>query len=351
MYIKTRVFIAFLVLCFVVFSVFGCSPENEPDSSDGPAEDFKIAFLLPGSIDDGSWNSSAYEAVMSLEKEGYSVNYVDQVATTDIEELFRNYASRGYKLIIGHGYQFGEPALRVAPDFPESYFFSSGVCPVDKSILDEVKNVGFIDTKEYESCYISGYLAAAVSKTGTIGFIAGMGIPVQIANTAAFILGAHDMNENIEVLSVISGDFNDAALGREIALAMIDGNADVICNTADSTGFAAIEAAAEKGVKVIGYGADQSARFPGTWLTAGLSDAKEYLLQQVERIKQGTFGGEWRPGYSEGIVLNTPLNEELIPADVIEKVELKMKEIREGTFVVQQINEVDKIPYFKVETR
>lgn len=354
---KSKKWLALLLTALLaVMMAAGCGGGGDSEEADGSAGDdgqnLKIAFLLPGSVDDGSWNTAAYQAVMALEGKGHEVTYVDQVETTNIEDLFRNYAAEGYDLIIGHGYQFGEPALRVAPDYPDAYFFSSGVCPVDKSILDEVTNVGFIDTKEYESAYVSGYLAAGVTENGTIGFIAGAGIPVQIANTAAFIMGAHDMNPDVKVLSVISGDFNDPALGTEIALAMVDNGADVICNTADGTGLAGIKAAADKGCKVIGYGADQSDMFPHElWLTAGLSDAGKYLEMQVDRIAEGTFGGEWRPGYTEGIVYNTPLNTDIIPEDVVEKVEAKEQEIRDGSFVVEQINDVDKIPGGNVEVR
>lgn len=334
-----------IVLLLLAICMSACTaPATDPGTTDG-SKNFKIALLLPGTINDASWNSAAYNALMELEAEGYEVTYSDQVANPDIEEMFRNYASKGYDLVLGHGFQFGEPSLRVSPEFPDTYFFSSGVAPLGEEELKEYPNAGFIDTKEYESAYVSGYLAAAMTKTGVIGFIAGSGIPVQVANTAAFVMGAADMNPEVKVLRVISGDFNNPTLGREIAMAMIDNKADVICNTADSTGLAAIEAASENGAYVIGYGADQKDLFPADlYLTAGLSDAKEYIKEQVKRIENGTFGGEWRPGMAEGVVYNTPMNTDIIPADIVAKVEQKIQDIKDGTFVVEKINDPEKIP-------
>ena len=81
------------------------------------AEDISVALLLPGSIGDAGWNANAFKGLQEIEAEGIETAYTESVPVPDIEAAFRGYAEEGYTLIIGHGFEFGEPALKVAPDF------------------------------------------------------------------------------------------------------------------------------------------------------------------------------------------------------------------------------------------
>ncbi|KUO49773.1 MAG: hypothetical protein APF76_00575 [Desulfitibacter sp. BRH_c19] len=334
---------AFISMCILAL-MFGCGgndngqevdPENQ---SNDPQDTMKIALLLPGAISDGGWNASAYEGLMELKDEGYEVSFTESVPVPNIEEIFRNYAEQDYDLIIGHGFEFGDPALRVAPNFPESNFFVSGKTPPNAQIEP---NVGFIDQKEYEGAYLAGVLAGLMTETNKIGYVGGMEIPPQLANLAAFTKGAQSVNEEVEILGVITGTFEDPAKGKEAAIAQIDNGADIICQTADSTGMGAIEAAKEKGVYLIGYGGDQYEMAPDLMLTSIIVSIPIAIEMQVERIKDGTFGGVWIAGIAEGITDIAPYHnlEDKIPEEVKQKVMEVREQIISGEFEVPEIYE------------
>ena len=176
---------------------------------------------------------------------GHDTAYTENVEAAAIEESLRNYANEGYDLVIGHGFEFGDPALMIADEYPDTYFFITGKKPNEE--VQVPKNVCFVDSKYHEITYLVGMLAAGTSQSGVIGYIAGASNPTQIAGYNAFIAGAKDMNPDIDVKAVITGTFTDPAKGQETAIAQIEAGADVIVQSASNTGLGAMEAAVEIG--------------------------------------------------------------------------------------------------------
>lgn len=139
---KMKSLAALLLVFIMAISVIGCgsaesggttasSASTSKSASESTAKSggLRVALLLPGSLNDGGWNAAAYNGLMELKNKGYDCAFTESVAVTDIEQGFRNYASEGYELVIGHGAEFGEPAMRVAPEFPDTHFFVSGKVP------------------------------------------------------------------------------------------------------------------------------------------------------------------------------------------------------------------------------
>jgi basic membrane protein A len=324
------VLVVLLSLSFTAGSAF---------AADAPK--IKIALLLPGSLNDGGWNANAYQGLMALKDKGYEVAFTESVAISAIEEAFTNYATQGFNLIVGHGFEFGEPALRVAPQFPDVKFFVSGKMPDGVALADIPANVGFMDMKEYEAAYLAGIVAAGVTKTGKIGYVAGMEIPSQLSNLAAFVTAVAKYNPEAKVYGIVTGTFEDPAKGQEAAKAQIELGADIICHSADSTGMGAIEAAIAAKTYIIGYGADQNQLAPDLVLTSFITKNAEVIQMQVERIEAGTFGGLWSPGVAEGICYLAPYHnlDSVIPADVKKNVEQAQADIASGALVVPAIYE------------
>ena len=116
-----------------------------------------MPLLLPGSLNDGGWNAAAYAGLMELKDEGYEVAFTENIAIAGIEEAMRNYALEGFDLVIGHGFEFGEPAMRVAAEYPDVNFYVSGKMPDGVSEEDLPANTGFMDMKEYEAALSGGH--------------------------------------------------------------------------------------------------------------------------------------------------------------------------------------------------
>lgn len=338
---------AILVCLTLVFSMFACQtatsesseteatvtmePNTTEEASETAADDtISVALILPGVITDESWNYTAYQGLMQLQDEGYEVSYVESTDTSNCEAVAMNYVSEGYDLVIAHGSQFGDAMIRVAESYPDNYFFVYGKAPVD----DYPSNIGFVDTAVYTATYACGYLAAKMSETGVIGYIGGTESAGQLSMKNGYKQGAEAANPDISVLTIMTGNTDDTALGKESALSMIDQNADVIMHAADTTGLGVIEACVERDVYVIGYGSDQHDLAPDQMLTSVVEIVPPVIASQVDRIKDGTFGGVYKPGLGVGVELAAL--SDVIPADIASEVEGIVASITDGTITVQE---------------
>ena len=322
-------------------STSGSASAGASASASGSAESGKlrIALLLPGSLNDGGWNAAAYTGLMELQDEGYEVAFTENVSIAAIEEAMRNYASEGYDLVIGHGFEFGEPAMRVAPEFPDVKFFVSGKMPDGVTEADLPENAGFMDYREYEGAYLAGIVAGGMTESNIIGYVAGLEIPTQLSDLAGFVQGVKRINPDAKVYGVVTGTFEDPAKGKEAALAQIDMGADIICQSADSTGMGAIEACLERDVKIIGYGGDQYEMAPDLMMTCFTTDNASVVRLQASLIEDGTFGGLWTPGVVDGVVALSDFHnfEDKIPQEVRDEINKALDEIKNGEEPVEYI--------------
>ena len=89
-------------------------------SSEAAAEGLKVALLMSGAANDQGWNQTAYEGTQkACEKYGCELAYTENLEAADIAAAFADYAANGYDVVIGHGYEFGDPALEVAATYPD----------------------------------------------------------------------------------------------------------------------------------------------------------------------------------------------------------------------------------------
>lgn len=330
---KIVTIISVLLLSFSITMVFVGGPKGAPEAA---AKEIEVALLLPGSIGDAGWNANAYKGLKEIEAKGYKTAYTESIPISDIEAAFRGYAEDEYTLIIGHGFEFGDPALKVAPDFPEIHFHVSGKAPPG---VDIPKNVGFLDQQEYQGAYLCGVLAGRLTKSNKLGYVGGMEIPPQISNLAAYTMGARSVNPDVTILGVLTGTFEDPEKGREAALSQIANGADIIMQTADSTGIGAIQVAIEKSVYIIGYGGDQSEMAPDLFLTSLVVNNPMAIALQVERIENGTFGGSmWVAGIKEDIIDIAPFGP-AVSQEVAKQIMDLRQDIIDGKLEVEEIQE------------
>ena len=138
----------------------------------------KIALVTDALFSDGGWGATAYTAAKRLEsKYGHELAYAESIAIPDIESTLRQYSEEGYDLIIAHGFQWGDPAIKVGKDYPDTkYIIFTGLVSSD--------NVASIFPMQQEGTFLLGALAAMMSKTGTIGYVGGDQIDAFIAEGA-----------------------------------------------------------------------------------------------------------------------------------------------------------------------
>jgi basic membrane protein A len=293
----------------------------------------KVAMILPGRINDVSWNQAAYEGLKQAEKElGVEIAYTENVSVADVERVLREYATAGYDLILAHSFNYGDAVFKVAQDFPKIKFgWATG--------FKSAPNVAFYDWPAHEVGYLVGMLAASMSKTGKVGALGGFDVPDVVRAIEGFKLGAKAVNPEIKVFTTYIGDWEDAAKAKEAALAHIENGADVVYINGDGISYGVIEAAKEKGVYAIGGIADQYSLAPKTVLSSTVLNVGFTIKKMIEDVQASKFKESYLYSLKEGGVDIAPYHEleAVIPQEVKDKIAKAKKDILEGKLQVPDI--------------
>jgi basic membrane protein A and related proteins len=277
---EVRIIVATLAILFLAATMLFAGGKQEAE----PQTQFKVAMLLPGPISDQGWNASAHDGLMQIkEKLDAEVAFVESVSASDMEELFRGYALQGYNLIFGHGFQFGDPASRVAPDFPGIKFV------ITSTTFTQEPNISSILNDSWQQGFLGGALAALMTESNYVGSVGGMEIPSIIAFQEGFVHGAEYINPDVRAVIPFTGNFYDAAQAKEMAITMIREGADIIAHDADAAGLGVIEAGKEYNIPTIGAIGDQAHISPETVVTSTLNDMAMAILTVAEYVHSGDF--------------------------------------------------------------
>jgi basic membrane protein A and related proteins len=247
----------------------------------------KVALILPGPASDKGFNQSAYESLAELQsKFGAETAYTESVAPNEFETAYRDYANNGYNVIIGQGFEFGDIATKVAPDYPDVKFL------VTNNPSLSLPNAEGLQPSSEQAAYMAGVVAGLATESGNVGGIAGQEFPVIVAQMEAYRLGVLSVRPDASVTITYLGTFDDVAKAKETAQAMISNGIDVIYHIADAAGVGVIQAADAGHILVIGWGKDQSALAPDAVVTSQIVDQKEMIVEAVQSIVDGTFSGQ-----------------------------------------------------------
>ncbi|MEG1993606.1 MAG: BMP family ABC transporter substrate-binding protein, partial [Oscillospiraceae bacterium] len=157
-----------LSLTMAFSMMVGCGSKDETTEGEKSMADYKIALILPGPINDQSWNATNYAGLVKCnETLGTKMEYIENVQAADYESTFRNYAERGYDLVMAAGTQFDDAANKVAASYPDTTF-----CVVNGMVANG-DNVAPIFPKEYEASYVAALVAGELSETGQFATIGG----------------------------------------------------------------------------------------------------------------------------------------------------------------------------------
>ncbi|HUL05272.1 MAG TPA: BMP family ABC transporter substrate-binding protein [Candidatus Acidoferrum sp.] len=310
------------------------------------ADDFKPAVVFDtGGKFDKSFNEAAYNGAEKFKKET-GIGYAEFEITNDTqrEQALRKLAQRGATVIVGTGFAQAPAMKTVAAEFPKVKFV----------IIDDVidlPNVQSVVFKEHEGSFLVGVLAAMASKTGKVGFVGGMDIPLIRKFECGYVQGVKYVNAKDEVFQNMTGTtddaWNDPTKGGELARSQFDRGADVVYAAAGGTGLGVYQAAKDAGKLAIGVDSNQNYIHPGTMLTSMMKRVDLATYNAFKTAKDGT----WKPGLQvlglkeEGVgwALDDN-NKSLITADMQAKVEAAKKDIIDGTIKVHDYTEDNNCP-------
>ncbi|HLH48691.1 MAG TPA: BMP family protein [Roseiarcus sp.] len=246
------------------------------------ADEFKMGLLVPGSVAEQGWNRIAYDALMDVKnKLGAKVGYVElQENPAAFEKAFRDYASQGYNVVLGHGFQFQDAALTVAEDYPSTVFL------ISSSYIHKGKVIG-LNTDSSQPFYLMGAIAAKMGKGA--GLVGGMNIPPIKEAFDGFARGAKATNAAFPVSEVYIGNFQDAGAAKEAAVNMISHGADIVVPNANTAGLGVVQAAREAGPNVGTFSvfSDYTSVAPANILAVYLASYGAGVVRIVTGIKNG----------------------------------------------------------------
>lgn len=251
-----------------------------------------IIYLYSGSDSDRAFTDAARAGAERAKEEfGSSVTEYRMEDSDSMADTIRKVADTGASPIIAVGYQYVMPVLNVAERYPNTQF-----TVIDGLVPPLFPNVQSIIFKDHEGAFLVGLIAAKMSKSGHIGFIGGMDIPLIRNFSQGYAQGARYARPNIRIDVDMVGKTSDAwsAPGRahDLALEQFANGADVIFAAAGGSSVGVLEAADREGKQAIGVDTNQNGLFPGHVLT---SLVKRVDIAVYDTLKT-THEGKWSPG-------------------------------------------------------
>jgi basic membrane lipoprotein Med (substrate-binding protein (PBP1-ABC) superfamily) len=235
-------------------------------------------------VADAAWNSGAYAGLLQLRDSlGADVSNVEARTPAEQEEALRSYAAQGYTIVFGHGFEFQGIAERVGADFPNTIFVITSGERVSGRVTPLIFRIE-------EATYLAGMVAGGMTRSNIIGFVGGMQLPPIEKGYQGWTNGARAVNRAVQSRVSYVGNFDDAAAGKEQALAQIRLGADVITHNADAAALGLFQAVKEDPkLLVVGANADQSALAPGQVLGSAVIDLPRSFLLIGREVKEGRF--------------------------------------------------------------
>lgn len=306
----------------LLMSLVGCAKSPRPIG-------LRVGLITPGSIADAAWNSGAYAGLQEIHDSlGLAISHVEARTPAEQDEALRSFAAQGYELVFAHGFEFQGPAERVSAQYPKTIFIVT-------SGSQAQGNVAPLIFRLEEASYLAGMVAGGLTRKNILGFVGGIELPPIKAAYQGWVNGAKAVNPGVRSRAVYLDSFDDAAAGREAALALIRAGADMFHHNADAAALGVFQAAKESpGVYVFGSNADQASLAPERVVGSAVIDLPRAFLLVAEEVKAGTFTPRVESfGLSSGVIRYVPnlKLDSLVPAPLRARVRAAADSIAAGT--------------------
>jgi len=302
-----------------------------------------VIFDLGGKFDK-SFNESAYNGAKRWADEtGGTFREIELQSDAQREQALRRFAEAGANPIVMAGFAFADALGQVAGDYPDTKF---AVIDVNWLDLPNVRGIGFA---EHEGSYLVGMMAAQASKSGTVGFIGGMDIPLIRKFACGYAQGAKAVNPDATVVANMTGTtpaaWNDPVKGSELTKAQINQGADVVYAAAGGTGVGVLQTAADEGILSIGVDSNQNYLHPGTVLTSMLKRVDNAVYEAFSQGADLETGNFTMNIANEGVgYAMDDNNAELVSTDMQSAVDAAAAKISGGELAVHDYTSDDSCP-------
>ncbi|GAA1404378.1 membrane protein [Glutamicibacter uratoxydans] len=323
------------IAAIAALALTGCSaaPQAEQPPSSPASEPIRVAMLLAGSSDDGGFMESGYRGLQRAELDlGVKISHIEGVKPEQkqLEKALRDLGETGVDMIIAHGGQNSAAAEVVSAEYPQIQFVvtQSGV---------KGSNLSSYEVLQEESAWLAGAAAGLLTESDVVGHMSGIRPVPGLKGRAAFVDGVKHTNPGAKVLTNFSGDQDDVALAKKIALAEIEAGADNIFTMLNAGRPGVAEAMKETGkARQFGNVRDFTQDDPEIFVGSAVADSGAAAFSAIEDFVQG----DYKPEQSIQIGLENPDAVKLtlapdVPENVKNEVEKLSKQIIEDKIEVK----------------
>jgi basic membrane protein A len=279
-------------LVALLLAAAGCAEQSKPPDAAGA---FPVGLVFDiGGRGDKSFNDAAYAGLERARRDlGVTFTTLETNEGSDREAQLRQLAAGDAKLVFGVGFLFTDDIKALAREFPDKKFACVDYTVTPGDTLPP--NLVALKFREEEGSFLVGALAGLLTKSGKVGFVGGMEIPLIRKFQAGYVAGVKAVNPRAQVLVKYAGTtgsaFRDPTKGKELALAEYQAGADIIFHASGSTGLGVFEAARELGRLAIGVDSDQYDEAPGAILTSMVKRVDTAVFDTIRELKAGRWSG------------------------------------------------------------
>lgn len=301
-------------------------------TASGATADPALIYDLGGKFDK-SFNEAAFAGAERWKQEtGGSYRELEMQSEAQREQALRRLAESGSNPIVMTGFAFGDVLDKVAPDYPDTKF----------AIIDmvvEQPNVRSVVFTEEQGSYLVGIMAAMASKSGTVGFVGGMDIPLIHKFACGYAQGVKAARPDAQIIQNYVGTtpaaWNDPVKAGELTKAQASQGADVVYAAAGGSGLGVLQAAADGGFLSIGVDSNQNHLFPGKVLTSMVKRVDNAVHEAFTEGTNLSTGIKVMDLAAEGVgAAMDDNNKPLVTAEMTAAVEKATAEITSGTLKV-----------------
>ncbi len=250
----------------------------------------KVAGLFTQFVDQGNWDVAGYKAFDAMcQKYDFECSYVEQASYEKAPAIMRDYAAKGYDMIISHSSGYAAAIEEVAAECPDTEFALFSYASDTKGL----DNYSAWSVNWDQAGYLEGSVAGLSSETGKVGIVGGEKIPSTLRGVEFARDGVSSAKPGADAEVVWVGSFVDVAKGKQVGLQAIDAGADVIVPMADLAGQGAQQAAAETGNLTLGEYIDEGAiRLPDSIVTSLIVNMDQAYDEIGQNFVDGTLDGQ-----------------------------------------------------------
>ena len=307
-----------VIACLVcALTSFGAAPAQAQ-------EKLKVGFVYIGPVGDHGWTYEHNRGRLAIDR-----TFGDRVETVYVENVpegpeagdaLDDLVAQGARLVFTTSWGYGDATVEAARRYPEVRFeHATGVRRMD--------NLSVYSPRFYEGRYVTGQIAAAVSKTGRAGYIASFPIPEVVRCINAFMLGAQSVDPGFRLDVEWAFTWYDPVKEAEITNRLIRKGADVLTQHTDST--APMKIADDRGLIAFGKASDMLAFGPNSQASAIVNNWGPYYVARTRAVLDGVWESKqtW-DGLGAGMVQMSAYAN--VPDEVAEQARRTEQEIASG---------------------